>query len=168
MTVTVSGKAVTGELALVDNAVDTTTGTLRLRARFGNREHLLWPGDFVATALTLGEEANALVVPSAAVQSGPKGNWVSMAGDSQMIQLVPIDLPVILALEALPGSFHGDPADRLIVATVRAHALPLATHDAAVGRTRLVKGWKPQAGSGVPVVKLRSHPSARLPFVVPA
>jgi multidrug efflux system membrane fusion protein len=74
----------------VDNAVDTTTGTLRLRARFGNREHLLWPGDFVETALTLGEEANALVVPSAAVQNGPKGSYVFVVGTDDTVDLRPV------------------------------------------------------------------------------
>jgi len=43
----------------------------------------------------------------------------------------------------LPASFHGDPADRLIVATARAHVLPLATHDAAIRRSRAAKLWKP-------------------------
>lgn len=69
--------------------------------------------------------------------------WVNRAGDPEVIQLVPLDLPVILALKGLPESFHGDPADRLIVATARAHALPLATHDAAIRRSRLVKLWRP-------------------------
>jgi len=73
----------------------------------------------------------------------PFAEWLSRAADPEMIQLVPLDLPVILALNGLPGSFHGDPADRLIVATARAHALPLATHDAAIRRNRLVKLWRP-------------------------
>ena len=45
--------------------------------------------------------------------------------------------------DALPASFHGDPADRLIVATARAHAMPLATHDAAIRRSRAAKIWNP-------------------------
>jgi PIN domain nuclease of toxin-antitoxin system len=73
----------------------------------------------------------------------PFPDWLGMAADPQVIQLVPMDPPVILALDALPGSFHGDPADRLIVATARAHALPLATHDAAIRRSRLARLWKP-------------------------
>lgn len=73
----------------------------------------------------------------------PFPDWLGMAADPQVIQLVPMDPPVILALVALPGNFHGDPADRLIVATARAHALPLATHDAAIRRSRLAKLWKP-------------------------
>ena len=49
---------------------------------------------------------------------------------------------VNLALDGLPNSFHGDPADWLIVATARAHALRLATRDTAIRRSRLVKLWK--------------------------
>ena len=73
----------------------------------------------------------------------PFPEWISSAADTEVVQLVPLDLAVILALNALPDSFHGDPADRLIVATARAHALPLATHDAAIRRSRVVKLWKP-------------------------
>lgn len=90
VTVTVSGNSVSGELAFVDNAVDPTTGTLRLRARFANREHLLWPGDFVEAALTLREESDALVIPSAAVQSGPKGSYVFVVKDDQTVDLRPV------------------------------------------------------------------------------
>ena len=46
------------------------------------------------------------------------------------------------AADALPESFHGDPADRLIVATARARKLPLATRDAAIRKSRAVKLWK--------------------------
>ena len=53
-----------------------------------------------------------------------------------------LDIDVILALDALPESFHGDPADRLIVATARARKLPLATRDAAIRKSRAVKLWK--------------------------
>ena len=49
---------------------------------------------------------------------------------------------VVLAVDSLPASFHGDPADRLIVATARAHRLPLATRDAAIRRSRAVTLWK--------------------------
>ena len=65
------------------------------------------------------------------------------ASDERMISVLPLSVEVVLALDALPASFHGDPADRLIVATARAHALPLATHDAAIRRSRAVKLWKP-------------------------
>lgn len=90
VSVAVAEKTVTGELAFVDNAVDPTTGTLKLRARFANKEHLLWPGDFVEAALVLGEQAGALVVPSAAVQSGPKGSYVFVVKADDTVDLRPV------------------------------------------------------------------------------
>ena len=73
----------------------------------------------------------------------PFGEWLARATDARMISVVPLSVEVVLALDALPASFHGDPADRLIVATARAHALPLATRDAAIRRSRAAKLWKP-------------------------
>lgn len=73
----------------------------------------------------------------------PFAEWLARASDERMISVLPLSVEVVLALDALPASFHGDPADRLIVATARAHALPLATHDAAIRRSRAVKLWKP-------------------------
>ncbi|HTP60998.1 MAG TPA: efflux RND transporter periplasmic adaptor subunit [Burkholderiales bacterium] len=65
-----------GRLAFVDNAVDPTTGTIRLRAAFDNRDLALWPGQFVTTSLTLHDQKDAIVVPAAAVQTGPQGEFV--------------------------------------------------------------------------------------------
>jgi PIN domain nuclease of toxin-antitoxin system len=56
---------------------------------------------------------------------------------------VPIDVGVILSLDALPKGFHGDPADRVIVASARAHGLALATRDGNIRRSRSVELWKP-------------------------
>lgn len=69
-------------------------------------------------------------------------DWLEQASDESMITLVPIDVPVVLALDALPRSFHGDPADRLIVATARSRRFSLATRDAAIRRSRAVPVWK--------------------------
>jgi len=60
-----------------------------------------------------------------------------------VVQLLPLDTEVVIALDGLPDSFHGDPADRLIVATARAHAMPLATHDANIRKSRAAQVWKP-------------------------
>ncbi|HKA46229.1 MAG TPA: efflux RND transporter periplasmic adaptor subunit [Burkholderiales bacterium] len=68
--------AATGELAFIDNAVDATTGTVKLRAVFENKDRALWPGQFVTASLTLREQHDAVVVPSQAVQTGPKGTFV--------------------------------------------------------------------------------------------
>ena len=65
-----------GELAFVDNAVDPATNTVKLRARFSNGGQTLWPGQFVRVVLTLGESADAIVVPDAAVKAGPDGSYV--------------------------------------------------------------------------------------------
>ncbi len=68
--------AAMGVLAFVDNTVDATTGTVRLRATFSNKDRVLWPGQYVTASLTLNEQQNAIVVPSQAVQTGPKGQYV--------------------------------------------------------------------------------------------
>ena len=73
----------------------------------------------------------------------PFQEWLRRATDPRMLTILPLDVSVALALDALPSSFHGVPADRLIVATARAHAMPLATHDANIRRSRSVRLWKP-------------------------
>ncbi len=70
-----------GTLIFVDNAVDPSTGTIRLRAQFENAEAALWPGQFVNVSLRLYEQADALVVPATAVQTGPDGQYVYVVGD---------------------------------------------------------------------------------------
>jgi len=65
-----------GTLIFVDNAVDPTTGTIRLRAQFENADAALWPGQFANVSLTLYEQADALVIPATAVQTGPEGQYV--------------------------------------------------------------------------------------------
>jgi membrane fusion protein, multidrug efflux system len=69
-------KPVEGKLAFIDNAVDATTGTLRLRAEFPNTDRILWPGDFAETTLTLRQDNDAVVAPARAVQNGPRGTYV--------------------------------------------------------------------------------------------
>jgi multidrug efflux system membrane fusion protein len=60
----------------IDNAVDTSTGTIKLRAQFDNADLALWPGQFVAVKVKLYDQKDAVVVPSAAVQTGPQGEYV--------------------------------------------------------------------------------------------
>ena len=69
-------KAAQGRLIFVDNAVDPSTGTIRLRAQFENQEAALWPGQFVNVSLRLYEQADAILVPTQAVQTGPEGQYV--------------------------------------------------------------------------------------------
>jgi multidrug efflux system membrane fusion protein len=70
-----------GTLIFVDNAVDPSTGTIRLRAQFDNADAALWPGQFVNLSVRLHEQADALVVPATAVQTGPEGQYVYVIGD---------------------------------------------------------------------------------------
>ena len=70
------GQAEQGLLTLVDNSVDTRTGTIRLRATFENTAHRLWPGQFVQVQLPLGMGSNVLTVPSSSVQSGRDESYV--------------------------------------------------------------------------------------------
>jgi multidrug efflux system membrane fusion protein len=75
---TIAGVAqpVDGVVAFVDNAVNSTTGTVKLRAQFANTEHVLWPGQLVNVSLTLGHDSKAVVIPDRAVQNGPSGTYV--------------------------------------------------------------------------------------------
>jgi len=71
-----TGPPVRGMLSFIDNGVDSTTGTIKLKAEFPNADRRLWPGQFVNVMVTLGSEANAVVVPSQAVQVGQMGQYV--------------------------------------------------------------------------------------------
>ncbi|HEY8195948.1 MAG TPA: efflux RND transporter periplasmic adaptor subunit [Gemmatimonadales bacterium] len=70
------GETSEGTLSFVDNAVDSTTGTILLKGRFPNDDGSLWPGGFVNVRLQLYVEPDALVVPAAAVVAGQQGNFV--------------------------------------------------------------------------------------------
>ena len=65
-----------GELTFVDNAVDTTTGTIMLKGQFDNAGGTLWPGQFVTATVVLYEQKDAVVVPAAAVVEAESGNYV--------------------------------------------------------------------------------------------
>jgi PIN domain nuclease of toxin-antitoxin system len=70
----------------------------------------------------------------------PLARWLPTAVEA--VEVLPLGVEAVLALDALPAAFHGDPADRIIVATARAHGLSLATHDGAIRRARVARLWK--------------------------
>jgi multidrug efflux system membrane fusion protein len=76
-----------GRLSFIDNAADTTTGTIKLRAQFANEDTALWPGQFANVVLTVYEQPDALVVPSQAVQNGPNGQYVFVVKPDQTVEL---------------------------------------------------------------------------------
>jgi len=65
-----------GVLTFIDNAVDLATGTIKLKGTFANKGKRLWPGQFVNAVLTLTSQPDAIVVPSQALQTGQKGQYV--------------------------------------------------------------------------------------------
>jgi multidrug efflux system membrane fusion protein len=66
----------TGSLRFIDNTVDTTTGTINLKAEFPNKSGALWPGEYVNVKAQLNVERNRIVVPSRTVETGPQGKYV--------------------------------------------------------------------------------------------
>lgn len=79
-----------GKLVFVDNAVDPTTGTITLKAIFENTDHMLWPGQFVQVQTKIGVDRGALVVPSAAVQTGQAGSQVYVVKADHSVELRPV------------------------------------------------------------------------------
>jgi membrane fusion protein, multidrug efflux system len=77
----------TGRLIFVDNAVDPSTGTIKLRAQFDNGDAALWPGQFANVSVRLYEQADAIIIPSQAVQTGPEGQYVYVVGEDLLAQL---------------------------------------------------------------------------------
>jgi multidrug efflux system membrane fusion protein len=80
----------TGTLTFVDNAVDPTTGTITLKATFDNAGGALWPGQYVNIAVTLSNRQNAVVIPSQAVQSSQKGQYVYVVKNDKGVEMRPI------------------------------------------------------------------------------
>jgi multidrug efflux system membrane fusion protein len=79
-----------GELSFIDNAVDRTTGTIKLKGTFGNGNRRLWPGQFVKAVLKLNDHTDAIVVPSQAVQTGQTGQHVFVLKDGSAVDIRPV------------------------------------------------------------------------------
>jgi multidrug efflux system membrane fusion protein len=76
-----------GTIFFVDNAVDTATGTIRLKGNFANREKRLWPGQFVNAVLTLTTQKGAVVIPSQAIQAGQQGSYVYVVKPDHTVEM---------------------------------------------------------------------------------
>jgi len=81
-----------GKLEFVDNAVDRSTGTVKLKAVFSNSQRRLWPGQFVNVALTLTTESGVVVIPSEAVQVGQEGQHVFVVKDDSRVDVRPVTI----------------------------------------------------------------------------
>ena len=82
----------TGRITFIDNAVDQTTGTIKVKGTFPNDDRQLWPGQFVNVVVRLATESAAIVVPSVAVQTGPEGSYVYLVKADQTVELRPVDV----------------------------------------------------------------------------
>jgi multidrug efflux system membrane fusion protein len=82
-----TGEPARGQLSFIDNTVDSTTGAIKLKATFPNRERKLWPGQFVNVVLTVGKEMNATVVPSEAIQTGQQGQFAFVVKPDQTVEM---------------------------------------------------------------------------------
>ncbi len=118
----------TGLVTFIDNAVDSTTGTIRLKATFPNPDHKLWPGEFVRVTLRLATKPNALVVPNQAVQTGQDGMYVFVVKPDRTVESRPVvtgervdqDLVIEKGLEAgetvvLEGQLRLAPGSRVLL-----------------------------------------------------
>jgi multidrug efflux system membrane fusion protein len=81
-----NGVTATGQLSFIDNIVDSTTGTIKLKATFPNSDHSLWPGQFINVVMTLRTLDHATVVPSEAIQSGQKGQFAFVVKPDQTVE----------------------------------------------------------------------------------
>jgi multidrug efflux system membrane fusion protein len=82
-----TGAPSVGRITFVDNSVDATTGTIKIKGTFGNDTRHLWPGQFVNVSVTLTTDPRAVVVPTAAVQTGQQGQYVFVVKPDQTVEL---------------------------------------------------------------------------------
>lgn len=80
----------TGRISFIDNMVNQTTGTIRLKANFENTDAALWPGQFVPVRVQLTIRKDAVVVPTEAVQTGLDGDYVYVVGADHRVKLRPV------------------------------------------------------------------------------
>lgn len=83
-------KLATGTLLTIDNQIDQTTGTGRLKAMFSNQDNMLWPNQFVNVRLLLETHNGSTVVPSVAIQNGPQGSYVFVVKPDKTVEVHPV------------------------------------------------------------------------------
>jgi membrane fusion protein, multidrug efflux system len=81
-----------GTLTLVDNLIDQSTGTIRLKATFPNEDHALWPGQFINIRLLLRTLQQVVTVPSTAIQRGPSGMYVYVIKPDSIVAMQPVSV----------------------------------------------------------------------------
>jgi multidrug efflux system membrane fusion protein len=105
-----STASMTGSLSFINNQVDTTTGTIQLKATFANADRRLWPGEFVTVRLILNVQTDVLTIPSQAVMTGQGGTFVYVvnpdrSASAQPVQIGrPVDDDVVVTAGVAPGA----------------------------------------------------------------
>lgn len=135
----------TGRIELIDNQIDTATGTIRLKAVMPNPERRLWPGAFVNLRLLLAVRRDGLVVPAAAVQRGPNGTYVFVAKADDTVEMRPVTVAVTENDEALLAS--GVEAGETVV-TEGVAKLKEGSRVAPAGKAPAAGGGGPEKGRG--------------------
>jgi len=87
-----TAKIATGKLLTIDNQIDTTTGTYKLKAVFNNEDNILFPNQFVNTHLLVDTKHNLSLVPLAAIQRGPQGTYVYVVGPNNTVKIQTVTL----------------------------------------------------------------------------
>ena len=98
------GPPAVGRIAFVDNSVDESTGTIRVKGTVPNTDRRLWPGQYVNVVVTLTTDPNAVVVPSVAVQNGQQGQFVFVVKPDQTVDMRPVTVERASATETVIGS----------------------------------------------------------------
>lgn len=122
-----------GKLTVVDNQVDQSTGTVRLKGEFPNAQLQLWPGQFVNVRLLVETLKNVVVVPTGAVQRGPRGTFVYVVKDDNTAAMRPVTIG------------HQDEVQAVVTQGVEAPERVVTT-----GFARLTEGTRVAASSGEP------------------
>jgi multidrug efflux system membrane fusion protein len=99
---------VDGKLVFIDNAVDASTGTIRVKAQFDNRDTTLWPGQYVSTKVTVETLKDAIVVPQTAIISNTRGVFVYVVDADQTAKVVPVKRLYSFGLLAAVSGLAGD------------------------------------------------------------
>ncbi len=86
------GPGETGVVTFIDNSVDTTTGTIKIKGTFENKDLKLWPGQFLNVTLRLTTMPNAITVPNQAVQNGQDGQFIYVVGDDKKVEARPVTI----------------------------------------------------------------------------
>lgn len=99
----------TGKLSVVDNQVDTSTGTIRLKALFDNAEHRLWPGMSVTVRLLVNTVKNAVAISDKAVQRGPNGPYVYVVTAEGKAEMRPVTIgPIVRSRDLVLNGLQGN------------------------------------------------------------